>query len=213
MSINVSENDPKVVEAILRKDFYAFIQAVFPLVSPNRPLMRNWHLEAMAYAFDSRSQRRNPAADHHGATAKPEINLRVGCIPGLCAGAQTRSFASFAQAMPRIWRSPFKKLSRRHAFPALPPTISAHQNRPGSRQPDGICNHAWRLPDGHVGRRNFDRTRRKFRHYRRPHESSGYVLRNSAGDRLGMVRTHSSLPARQQGGGLNCGGDAAPSCR
>ena len=49
MNINVTENDPKVVEAILRKDFYAFIQAVFPLVSPNSPLMRNWHLEAMAY--------------------------------------------------------------------------------------------------------------------------------------------------------------------
>ena len=49
MSINGADNDPKVVEAILRKDFYAFIQAVFPLVSPNRPLMRNWHLEAMAY--------------------------------------------------------------------------------------------------------------------------------------------------------------------
>ena len=49
MNIKVSENDPRVVEAILRKDFYAFIQAVFPLVSPNRPMMRNWHLEAMAY--------------------------------------------------------------------------------------------------------------------------------------------------------------------
>jgi predicted phage terminase large subunit-like protein len=51
MSINVSENDPRVVEAILRADFYSFIQAIFPLVSPNDLLMRNWHLEAMAYAL------------------------------------------------------------------------------------------------------------------------------------------------------------------
>ena len=86
MSINVAENDPKVVEAILRKDFYAFIQAVFPLVSPNRPLMRNWHLEAMAYALTRVLKGETRAADRHGATAKPEINLRVGCIPGLCAG-------------------------------------------------------------------------------------------------------------------------------
>jgi hypothetical protein len=51
MNINVSENDPRLVEAILRADFYLFIQEIFPLVSPNSPLMRNWHLEAMAYAL------------------------------------------------------------------------------------------------------------------------------------------------------------------
>lgn len=41
----------RVLEAILRSDFYSFVQAVFPLVSPNRPLLTNWHLEAMAYAL------------------------------------------------------------------------------------------------------------------------------------------------------------------
>ena len=46
-----------------------------------------------------------------------------------------------------------------------------------------------------------------------PMKAQDTFLRISAGDRLGMVRTHSSLPARQQGGGLNCGGDAAASCR
>ena len=39
------------MEAILRQDFYSFVQAIFPLVSPNTPLVRNWHLEAMAYAL------------------------------------------------------------------------------------------------------------------------------------------------------------------
>ena len=51
MSLKVSVNEAKVVEAILRADFYSFIQVIFPLVSPNDPLMRNWHLEAMAYAL------------------------------------------------------------------------------------------------------------------------------------------------------------------
>ena len=51
MSLKVFENEPRVVEAILRADFYSFIQAIFPFVSPNSPLMRNWHLEAMAYAL------------------------------------------------------------------------------------------------------------------------------------------------------------------
>jgi predicted phage terminase large subunit-like protein len=46
--------DPRAVAAVaamLRADFYSFIQAIFPLVSPNSPLMTNWHLEAMAYAL------------------------------------------------------------------------------------------------------------------------------------------------------------------
>ena len=51
MSLKVSGNEPRVVEAILRADFYSFIQAIFPLVSPNGPLMANWHLEAIAYAL------------------------------------------------------------------------------------------------------------------------------------------------------------------
>ena len=51
MTLNQSENNPKLVEAILRVDFYSFVQAIFPLVSPNTPLMRNWHLEAICYAL------------------------------------------------------------------------------------------------------------------------------------------------------------------
>jgi hypothetical protein len=51
MSLRASKADPKVVEAILRADFYSFIQAIFPFVSPNNPLIPNWHLEAMAHAL------------------------------------------------------------------------------------------------------------------------------------------------------------------
>ena len=43
--------DLRTVEAILRSDFYSFVQAIFPLVSPNDSLKRNWHLEAMTYAL------------------------------------------------------------------------------------------------------------------------------------------------------------------
>jgi hypothetical protein len=48
MNINCSRVHPQVIEAILRTDFYAFVQAIFPIVSPNAPLMLNWHLEAIA---------------------------------------------------------------------------------------------------------------------------------------------------------------------
>src|SRR5215467_2209711 len=51
MSLDGYANETSAIEAILREDFYSFIQGIFPLVSPNSPLMRNWHLEAMAYAL------------------------------------------------------------------------------------------------------------------------------------------------------------------
>ena len=41
--------DPRLIEAILRKDLYCFVQAAFPIVSPGASFAPNWHLEAIAY--------------------------------------------------------------------------------------------------------------------------------------------------------------------
>lgn len=49
--MNMHHPDPRLVEAVLRRDFYSFVQAIFPLVSPNTPLARNWHLAAIAHAL------------------------------------------------------------------------------------------------------------------------------------------------------------------
>ena len=35
----------------MRSDFYSFVQAAFPIVSGGEELLRNWHLEAIAYAL------------------------------------------------------------------------------------------------------------------------------------------------------------------
>ena len=43
--------DRVLLSAILRSDFYSFVQAAFPIVSGGEELLRNWHLEAMAYAL------------------------------------------------------------------------------------------------------------------------------------------------------------------
>jgi len=40
-----------VFDAILRTDFYAFVQAIFPIVSGGSQLMLNWHIEAIAAAL------------------------------------------------------------------------------------------------------------------------------------------------------------------
>src|SRR5688572_26556104 len=39
------------LDAILRSEFYSFVQAAFPIVSAGETLMRSWHIEGMAYAL------------------------------------------------------------------------------------------------------------------------------------------------------------------
>ena len=44
-------NSHRVLDAALRTDFYAFVQAMFPLVSPGDQFQRNWHIEAIAHVL------------------------------------------------------------------------------------------------------------------------------------------------------------------
>jgi hypothetical protein len=41
--------DPGRVTAILCRDFYSLIQAIFPIVSPGDAFAANWHIEVIAY--------------------------------------------------------------------------------------------------------------------------------------------------------------------
>jgi predicted phage terminase large subunit-like protein len=41
----------RLVNAALRTDLYAFVQAFFPMISPGGDLLRNWHIEAITYAL------------------------------------------------------------------------------------------------------------------------------------------------------------------
>jgi predicted phage terminase large subunit-like protein len=43
--------DPRVVGAVLRRDFYTFVRASFPIISPNDSFAPNWHIEAVAFAL------------------------------------------------------------------------------------------------------------------------------------------------------------------
>ncbi len=45
------EVPPAAFYHVLRTDFYAFVQAMFPTVAAGAVLLRNWHLEAMSYAL------------------------------------------------------------------------------------------------------------------------------------------------------------------
>jgi predicted phage terminase large subunit-like protein len=43
--------DASLIAAVLRSDLYCFIQAIFPIVSPNGAFVPNWHIEAIAFAL------------------------------------------------------------------------------------------------------------------------------------------------------------------
>jgi predicted phage terminase large subunit-like protein len=52
MSIdNVIFPNDTTLDAILRSEFYSFVQAIFPIVSGGETFWPNWHIEAIAYAL------------------------------------------------------------------------------------------------------------------------------------------------------------------
>src|SRR5688572_12323345 len=44
--------DQRIIDAVLRSDFFCFVQRAFPIVSPGAPLMTNWHLEAIGHVLE-----------------------------------------------------------------------------------------------------------------------------------------------------------------
>ena len=49
MSAVYDSRNPAFIRAVLASDFYAFVQATFPIVSGGDRFLSNWHIEAMAY--------------------------------------------------------------------------------------------------------------------------------------------------------------------
>ena len=93
--MNINDGADRVpLSAILRSDFYSFVQAAFPIVSGGEELLRNWHLEAMAYAL-TRVMR--------GEIRRLIINVPPRSLKSICASvafppscsAMIRRYASF----------------------------------------------------------------------------------------------------------------------
>jgi predicted phage terminase large subunit-like protein len=47
----MSDIDPRLVAALLRRDFYSFVRASFPIVSAQGAFLPNWQVEAIAFAL------------------------------------------------------------------------------------------------------------------------------------------------------------------
>jgi predicted phage terminase large subunit-like protein len=70
--------------AIIRRDFYAFLQASYPIVSGGKSLMLNWHLEAMAYALGEVAS---------GRTRRLIITVPPRSLKSNCASVALPAFA------------------------------------------------------------------------------------------------------------------------
>ena len=45
-------SDRRILQALLRSDFRAFLHKVFTTLAPDQPFVDNWHLEAIAYQLE-----------------------------------------------------------------------------------------------------------------------------------------------------------------
>ncbi len=48
----MTRHDPRLLQALLRQDFYRFVMKAFARVSPGEPFLPNWHLEAICHHLE-----------------------------------------------------------------------------------------------------------------------------------------------------------------
>jgi predicted phage terminase large subunit-like protein len=73
-----------LLDAVLRRDLYAFVQAAFPIVAGGQVLQRNWHLEAMTTALTDVIKGKN----HRLIITVPPRSLK-----SICASVALPAFA------------------------------------------------------------------------------------------------------------------------
>ena len=73
-----------LVDAALRSDFYAFVQAAFPIVSGGSQLMPNWHIDAMCATLSKVIR---------GETRRLIITVPPRSLKSICASVALPAFA------------------------------------------------------------------------------------------------------------------------
>ena len=99
--------DPALVAAILRSDLHSFIQATFPIVSPNDEFAANWHIEAIAFHLDLVRQ---------GRLKRLIITLPPRSLKSICASVAFPAFVLGHNPRRRIICVSYSEaLARKHA--------------------------------------------------------------------------------------------------
>ena len=155
--------DRVLLGAILRSDFYSFVQAAFPIVSGGEELLRNWHLEAMAYAL-TRVMR--------GEIRRLIINVPPRSLKSICASVAFPAFVlghdpsrriicvSYAEALARKHAGDTRALMRSPLYRSLFPGTRIS---PG-RHRVGVHDHKRGLSPGHLCRGHPDGAGRQSSH-------------------------------------------------
>ena len=100
-------SDRQVIAAILRNDFYSFVQGVFPIASPEAAFLPNWHLEAMAYAL---------SRVLHGEVKRLIITVPPRSLKSNCASVAFPAFIHGHDPSKRIICVSYSEsLARKHA--------------------------------------------------------------------------------------------------
>lgn len=96
-----------VIDAILRTDFYAFVQAIFPIVSGGGHLMTNWHIEAICAAL---------AKVLRGETRRLIITVPPRSLKSICTSVALPAFILGQDPTARIICVSYSEgLARKHA--------------------------------------------------------------------------------------------------
>src|SRR5215475_2577477 len=100
--------DPRAVfDAILRTDFYAFVQAIFPIVSGGSQLLLNWHIEAIAEALSKVIR---------GESRRLIITVPPRSLKSICASVALPAFILGRDPAARIICVSYSEgLARKHA--------------------------------------------------------------------------------------------------
>ena len=96
-----------MLDAILRRDLYTFVQAAFGVVSPGDSLARNWHLEAITYALTRVLS---------GETRRLIITVPPRSLKSICASVAFPAFVLGQDPTRRIICVSYSEgLARKHA--------------------------------------------------------------------------------------------------
>src|SRR6266516_207827 len=103
----VRNTPTRVVDAALRTDLYAFVQAFFPMISSGDELMLNWHIEAITYALTKVMR---------GETTRLIITVPPRALKSICASVAFPAFVLGHDPTRRIICVSYSEaLARKHA--------------------------------------------------------------------------------------------------
>ena len=97
--------DVRHLNAICRTDFVSFTRRCFHLLAPSTAFLMNWHILAMAYAFEQVRLGKIKRLLINVPPRIVEINGKLGRAPGLHPGTRSDKSGSSESAMVRISRS------------------------------------------------------------------------------------------------------------